>query len=784
MPVEILYDPARLLPPDDFPCQVSAPADYVPAVQQIKSALAGQANLQVLVTDPACAVWLERLAATYHTTQVRFTRKTVSQALAERWGVTVPDGLEEAILSSGVLALEVTPRSGQTFEDILLERVWGEFFAFPRFPVRYVGELVAGLDVDQWQANWRTPLYRQVLQQRQEQWLAAVQQSSQRKLIQAIFQEPAQTQARLAQYRLLAYYPPELSKALLGEWLAILKQIDVDASPLALEGPAVEEALREILYYLNNQAERLNSPEAYQALLAQVSGCLPQEFDWLLAHLRTAPELLRQAPELAQHIARKFCPIQDQIGAGLEALKRLAPPPYPSSPEANQTIDGWLAWAVQEYLPYRFWLEENDRWDETCAAYAGAYADWFYAHYNTHKYQEQGRWVFDLLNQTSKDLQNGRKVLFVVIDNFNFKYLDALARRFARWKFQPARAAQPVWSALPSMTAVSKGCLIAGKLEQVDIEESAYPRVLQEHFASYRVAYLPRLDAINQRSAFEEDLLLLNYLPIDEELHKDEKRIGATHSLEIEHYLNILVDALVQFVRRARAEDRVSIYVASDHGSTKISPDIPNPIDTKHYKKEAQNPHHRFIEVSDRRAASPTSYDEQHCYILPATVFGTHHSYFIPRGYGRFIAANESLYVHGGLTPEETIVPFLCFERSEVQVLPPTFRLVDNLLRLSVKAELTLVMGNPNPDDLLNLELRVKESDLPGVEIEYIPAGGSRQIALPVRVKQRPGVPALASITIQAAFEYQGRVQTLEGVTLAVVPKSISEDKTAFDFDF
>ena len=122
MPVEIVGDPAQLLEPAEFGYVVAAVKDYVPAVQRIKQAVAAKEPLRLLVHDDACTVWLERLAASYSDAVVRYSRETARDLLAERWQTELPAHVtDEAILASGFLEADIVPRSGQSYDEIVLE---------------------------------------------------------------------------------------------------------------------------------------------------------------------------------------------------------------------------------------------------------------------------------------------------------------------------------------------------------------------------------------------------------------------------------------------------------------------------------------------------------------------------------------------------------------------------------------------------------------------------------------------------------------------------------------
>ena len=787
MAVEIVGDIAQLLEPGDFDTVVAAVPDYVPAVQQIKGAVAAGKPLRVIVRDAACAAWLKRFAASYSDMVVRYSTVTARDLLAQRWQTEVPDRVtDQDILASGFLEAEIVPRAGQSYDEIVLEHYWGEFFTFARFPLQLAGELIDSLEPARWQANRELPLVMQALAACKERWLSQVSRRE-KKLIRAVFETPVELRNSLGCYKLVQGYPPQLAQAVLGEWYTPFKNLEIDPTPVNLDNLDLGSAVQEIQYYLNGLLPKIVSHADLEAVLDEMSGFLPEEFDWVVEQLQDRGDVLQPTPQLLQHITARFRPIQEQVETQLATLEAAIPPAYPADPARNQTVEDWLHWAVHEYLSYRFWLEDNDRWDETVAGYAIRYADWFHENYVMHRYQHQSRWVFNLLNQAGASLSAGRKALFILIDNFNFKHLRTLLAQFSRRGFRVVGEVEPVWSPIPTATEVSKWCLMAGEPDLSVVQGYNYEDILDKdwrgHFESYKVTYLPRLGDLKKRRQFKEDLILLNYLPIDDVLHKDERQIATTHTAEIQGYIQTLVEVVCQFAKRARVERELDIYIASDHGSTKIPAHIRNVLDDKFYRERAKDRHHRYITVPEARATNPTAYDQAHCYIVRADAFGTREHYFIARGYDRFIETAESIYVHGGLTPEETIVPFCKLARVEIEVLQPTIRLPDNVVRYSVKADLVFVVGNPNEYDITNVELNVLESDLPGVLVDRISAGIAAEVTVPVRIKRRPGVPDLGTITVEGTFELQGQRFPIKPASIPVEARSLMETKAEFDFE-
>lgn len=787
MAIEIIDDTAGLLNPAEFECIVAEVAEYVPAVQHIKETVRAGKDLRVLVRDLVSAVWLQRFADTYSYTVVRYQKTSAREVLSQRWHTRIPEQIsDQAILDSGFLQANIVPRSDQSYEDIVLEHYWGEFFTFVAFPWSIAGDLIDSLDPERWQANRRLPLVMQALEARRTRWLTQATRE-QRQFIQSLFQEPQTLKERVERFRLVREYPAALGQGVLGKWFNLFRSLSLDPSAVRLTGLPVEDTVQEIRYYLNSIASSISGLADLEAALNQMSGALREEFEWLREQIQQKPAVLQPTVHFLQQVSKRFSPIHDEISVAMETLRGMIPPPYPSDPSGNQTPEDWLNWAIGEYLDYRFWLEESDGWDNAIAGYSAQYADWFYQNYTDLKYQYQHRWVFDLLNQAGLCLQQGRKVLFILVDGLNFKYVRNLLAHFGRHGFHPDGEIEPVWAVIPTTTEVSKHCLVAGRPDFRDVQGHSYEDILEKDWRAYfqgrQILYLPKLNALKDLRQFDADLILLNYLPIDDVQHRDEEQIATTHAAEIKGYIRSLVETVCQFARQSKVEDDLTIIIASDHGATKIPPDVENPVDDEFYRKRAKNPHHRYIVVPEERAANPTDYDQTNCYVLSAKAYGTRESYLIPKGYGRFIKVGGSIYVHGGLTPEETIVPFCRLVRADVQVLQPTIRLPKGVIRYSVKAVLTFIVGNPNDQDLAQVELNVAESDLPGVVVESIPPGKTVKVEVPVRIKRLPGAQGLDAITVRGAFEYRDQHHTIESVRLPVEARSLEESKTELDFD-
>ena len=77
---------------------------------------------------------------------------------------------------------------------------------------------------------------------------------------------------------------------------------------------------------------------------------------------------------------------------------------------------------------------------------------------------------------------------------------------------------------------------------------------------------------------------------------------------------------------------------------------------------------------------------------------------------------NENFYVHGGITPEETIIPFLKFERVNIDVKYPLLVIKENEFRNSVKTNINLEISNANEYEIKHLEVSILNTNIKGTQ--------------------------------------------------------------------
>ncbi len=763
----IYQDYSDLLDQREVDQRVTEIADYVPVYRAISEALQEDELLTVSIARDAvvCEAWLRRMAKQRGEKHFAFVDVTPRSRLAERWGVEIPAWVSDrAIQRAGLLDEPVSARAGESFSDVVLRCFFSPHLTDDRLPTLHLVELLDDLD-EQRDEGHVDRLLRRIYRRRLDHWAQGAKSAGERYLVQLLRDDPHRLRALLAQLKALRGYPAEVAERAVGKRADQLLSLDLNLTGLDVDDAEMEAAVDQIAVHLNRLKEQEPSLELLHTLVRQVSGELEIEFQTLY-ELIVERDIAIDRP-LVDRIEERFAPIRPRIIDRVERLRLLIPPERPSAPnpEGDWATSDWLRWAVEEYLPFRFWLEETERRDEKVEAFAADYADWLRAHYDALLPSFPHIVYRALHNEEQMEHLTGRQpVLFIAIDNFNYKSLEHLERFFEEAGFY-ASTTTPYLSMLPTCTEVSKKCLFTGS--HSPFERTAYERPILDAWSprlkNRHLAYVPNLGALKEVAAQRPDVAFLNHVLIDNTLHRSQVELGVPHAKEVRRRLSDLVGAVKDFARRIDAERDLVVIICSDHGSTRIPADAPNIIDQPFYTKRLDNPHHRYIALSDEEMERLPDNVDFECYRLRKGVFDLNENYLVARGYGRFKRTDEAAYVHGGLTPEETIVPLCVFQPVVEEAKDLTVRLLDDEFRYGAKGTVRLELVNVNPYPCLDVRLEILDEKVEhnSAELGALPARQDTGVDIPVRIWRRDMAELRLLISYQVLRERRRQLEEL-----------------------
>jgi len=117
--IKVIFDPLDLISTGE--AKVRDIAQYPPLIKNCLSSLSEGKNQTVYVAHQTVFQWLKNMASRYPQGTFVFETLDARAALAQRWGMEIPDHVtNEDILQAGLLKMDVLPQPGFTFEDPLL----------------------------------------------------------------------------------------------------------------------------------------------------------------------------------------------------------------------------------------------------------------------------------------------------------------------------------------------------------------------------------------------------------------------------------------------------------------------------------------------------------------------------------------------------------------------------------------------------------------------------------------------------------------------------------------
>ncbi len=492
-----------------------------------------------------------------------------------------------------------------------------------------------------------------------------------------------------------------------------LPLLDGEPAPAALL-TALRGWREHIQTYWNRQiAGALIDASFISAALAQMSGLSEAEFSALQTMLNRSPEALNN--RLLQAIRSRFMRLPN-AQAALRSLDQMVAPPEPSLPDLAWPVDQWLRWATQQYMPYYAWVIHNDRGRDHQQACALQYSDWLYAQYPVWLNDEHSPLLLRQYQAMNTLIESDDRivVIWLIIDGMTWWQGGLMREICERHGLHPQAQVSGI-AVLPSITSVSKRALVTGQptidLAQPTIAEAARVKLARSGIPAAVQYSLPAaIEMLRQNATLRVAVVLFNL--IDALAHQS---ATFTDNAGIRGYLEELASQLNAAQQGCAEQGRqLHVLIGSDHGSTLLPKDAPR-VPLPHMVREIDDiwepelPGQEAQKPGTRAAATDLdlipSIDQKVWYALDRDRFQLDRHYLVPRGYS-YIKRRPTGWTHGGLSPEETIVPLLhlAAERPRVLALEIEFR---GTLRVGQAGTITVMLRNLNPFPIQETTLMV-----------------------------------------------------------------------------
>ncbi|NTU79113.1 MAG: hypothetical protein HGA45_06885 [Chloroflexales bacterium] len=469
-------------------------------------------------------------------------------------------------------------------------------------------------------------------------------------------------------------------------------------------------------YWGRQIAGALIDADFIAAALAQMTGLSETELSALQTMLQRCPEALDS--RLLQAIGSRFAHLS-AAEATLRSFAETVAPPKPPLPDPSWPVERWLGWATQQYMPYYAWVIRGSHGRDHQQECALRYSDWLYTQYPSWLNDDRSPLLLSQYQDMCALIEHDERavVVWLIIDGMTW-WQGALMREACEQHGLHPRGQRPGVAVLPSITSISKRGLVTGQptidLSQTTIADAARLKLGHNGIPAV-VGYdlAAAIKALRKQPGLRVAVALFNL--IDDLAHQS---ATFTDNAGIRGQLEDLARELSN-AQQVCAEQgrRLHVLIGSDHGSTLLptdAPSVPLPNTVREIDDvwESEIPGQEAPKPGTRAAATDLDripvIDQHVWYALDRDRFQLDRHYLVPRGYS-YIKRRPSGWTHGGLTPEETIIPLLHLSPEQTRVRPIELEL-RGTLRAGQAGTVSAVLRNLNPFQIEDLTLIVSGS--------------------------------------------------------------------------
>lgn len=469
--------------------------------------------------------------------------------------------------------------------------------------------------------------------------------------------------------------------------------------------------------------------------------------------------------------------------------------PELAAPPTKQDLTGlslseqlrvWQKWATTSFIPYKFWLDQvklpaTEVLDKV-EKFSNQYGDWLFTNYSTLIDDERILTNSNVRQRAQQLLSSpGSRLIWLIIDGLPDAYTALLMAALKKHGLNKIEAEYAL-TALPTITAIGIPALLNGLRPDASsfISDSKKRKeALVQAFPNQKVAFSNLTGNFAETLDADADLCCLHWRELDTYQHREDNEIEGTRADYIGHELDKRI-GLLAAAMRANPDRRTRLLISTDHGATRCLRNESG-ISNKKIREAAAESHERCIKLVGK--LEHEHLDAEETYHLTKAITHNQDDWVAARGY-RYFGRNDHGYRHGGLSPEETIVPVLVAEMGIVTVkelVVSYFGKKELELGKTLK-EVQFRVNNPNDFSVELRGLSIAEDSKTEFVLPTQLAPNS-SVTLKTRLKLPSSLrPQDKSVSLTASLEYvvQGDSYTAQ----ASFPVPIQQANELDDFDF
>lgn len=447
----------------------------------------------------------------------------------------------------------------------------------------------------------------------------------------------------------------------------------------------------------------------------------------------------------------------------------------------------WQKWATTSFIPYKFWLDQVkdpaaevlDRVEE----FSNQYGDWLFVNYSTLIDDERILTNSNVRQRAQQLLSSpGSRLIWLIIDGLPDAYTALLMAALKKHGLNKIKTEYAL-TALPTITAIGIPALLNGLRPDASAfisDSKKRKEALVQAFPNQNVAFSNLTGNFAETLDANADLYCLHWRDLDEYQHKEDNQIEGTRADYIGYELDKRI-GLLAAAMRANPDRRTKLLISTDHGATRCLRNESG-ISNKKIREAAAESHERCIKLVGK--LEHEHLDAEETYHLTREITYNQDDWVAARGY-RYFGRNDHGYRHGGLSPEETIVPVLVAEMGVITVTD---------LAISYFGKKELELGKTlkdvqfrihNPNDFI-VELRGLSLAEDSKTEFVLPAqlAPNSSVTLKTKLKLPSSLrPKEKSVSLTASLEYVVQGDPYTAQASVSVPIQQANELDDFDFD-
>lgn len=775
--IHINYIGDLAISPPDNVLMVEQDADFVRACNELSNRVKSNTALNLWVRSKNHEAWLRDFTEQIGCACI-FEPKTPRLVLSERWNVDLPDWLTDSeVLAHRLLEIEVAPKTRTSFETRFLVHFIGDIFETDTLSNTDLIPIINALVSQDAKALFKErPLLKLCLKAKCTQWSASSgREAWVKEFCKRLQEDIIQVWQWLSLWSGLHGYPGKLLEYVLApEQIIFVRKIPPDAvNNLSFEPTAREQILNQIELFLTDIQAQINSSKEFQKVLGWTSGKLFKEYQLVSSILKYKQFAPTEAD--IQEVREKFKSCPGVSEAQLSSLIYLVKPSRPTllEPEKEWNLTEWIKWTAEEYTPYRNWQLHNGHYDGGLEQTVISFSDWYIREYASIHKDPYFSMTHCLNSISSKESAHEFTVILIIdcLPIFIMEILDKalhnvdLNRHSLNYRF----------AGLPTTTGYNKAALLSGEWQD---KTGNYEALLKARAASdwngINVIYLNSLKALSEMTVPQEaTIAVLNLIDGDELLHSDVESKGTTYEDELSRVFTRMAEAINRIAQEwGGSKENVIVYVMTDHGACRILEEEKRSFDSMVIKKLFANEKHRFATVYDEQVNEVPQNLWEIGYRFKRPFASEKTTFFLPKGHNtvRNVGAVKG-YMHGGVTPEEVIVPIASYKLLKAAWKPLGIRFLNlDLAKETGRAKfyiqrivtLEIEIQNPNATDvhILRSTITSPEADIKNCETITVPSGSVKALQMSCYFKKT----ALGEkpLEVEISYEIAGEMHTLQ----------------------